>query len=546
MSDLIIFLLAIRVFICEKVWPIAGIFWDICFCVCFALYAILDSKIIINRKIVFYPLVLSCFLLINILFSLNAYNTQNEALKFLIYLLIFTYVYWQSLEKRKILLSAIIFTGALISVRAVYQYFTGMAYINQHYSYAQIINQGFYAWEMLKQRRVISLFFAPNLLAGYLLMIALLCGGYLFKSYQKKQIKQSIFFLIIFLLLSSGLFLTRSIGASLIFIFAICFLSGDLLKVADKKSVIKQRIIIGVLLLLVFGVMLAPRAKYFLDLNNPQNSLLQRLAYWQSSVKLIQENLLTGIGLGNFGIIYPCFKQPQANETIYAHNLFLQLWAETGTIGFFFFLFFLVYFVIRRLKQPRDLMENSLIVASLGFLVYNLVDYSFFISQAGYIWIILTACLFKPKLDLSSEKNNGGGTAVFFAKSVYILISGLIIFYLSLEYKSQILLDEAYLSMENKKVNSAIAQANKALNFRKNNDAIYYFLAVCYSWQTKEIFSPQVVEYYHKAISLNPKYAFYYYYLSKYYFSFQMYAEGAVYKLKALSFYPGNKKFAAE
>ncbi|MFH1061629.1 MAG: O-antigen ligase family protein [Candidatus Omnitrophota bacterium] len=544
MSYLIIFMLALRVFICEKAWPTAGIFFDICFTVCFALYIIIDRKIIINRKTFFYPLGLSGLLLLNTLFSLNTYNSQNETLKFLMYLLIFIFVYWQSQEKRKILLNLMLFAAALISIRAVYQFFTGMDYINQHYSYAQIVNQGFYAWEMLKQKRVISWFFAPNLLAAYLITIAPVLGGYMIKSYRQKQVKQSMVLSIIFLVLCAGLYLTRSFGAYLAFGVSLFFMSGNLLN--DKENNKKNWIIAGVLLLLIFGAMFSQRAKYFLEINNPQNSLIQRLYYWKSSAAVIKANPLKGIGLGNFGIVYPRFKQPDANETIYSHNMFLQLWAETGTIMFFGFLCVLVYMFARGFKRSSDPVEIGLRAGVLAFLAHNFFDYSFFITQSGYVWIIITACLFKPKPDLSPRKNNGGVAAVFFTKSVYILLSGLMIFYLNLEYKSQTLLDEAYLSMENKEVNSAIAQANKALNFRKNNDAIYYFLALCAERKSPGKFSQAAVDYYNKAINLNKNYAFYYYYLSKYYFSFQMKAEGAAYKLKALSFYPGNKKFAAE
>lgn len=541
MNYLIIFMLALRVFICEKASPAAGIFFDICFCFCFAVYIIFDRKILVNRKIIFYPLAFSCALLLNTVFSVNSYNSQNEVLKFLIYMFVFVFVYWQSQEKRRMLIISIFLVSLIISLRAIYQYFSGMAYINQHYTYDQIVSQGFYAIEMLKQKRVVSWFFAPNLLAAYLLIIAPVVCGYIIKNYRNQQIKKSVFFSIIFICLCLGLYLTRSFGAYLGFIIAMLFMAGNLLK---AKEINKQKwVIAGVLFLIFFGALASQRAKYFLDLNNPQNSFLQRLYYWKSASAIIQENPIVGIGLGNFGIVYPRFKQVEANETIYAHNLFFQLWTEIGTIMFFSFLVFFICFFTRLFKRLKDPFEIGLFAGSIAFLIQNFFDFSFFIIQSGYVLFIIIACMLKPNQNVISEKINKSSILNFFGKSSYVLICGLMIFFLTCEYKSRILLDSAYAALQQGKNDTAIAQANLALDYRGNNDMIYYFLAVCHKQKTKGKFSPRVINYYRKAISLNSEYAYYYYYLADYYFDYKFYAEAKKNYLLAIKFYPENKNF---
>jgi hypothetical protein len=64
------------------------------------------------------------------------------------------------------------------------------------------------------------------------------------------------------------------------------------------------------------------------------NSMLVRWQYWSAAAKIIQNNLLTGIGGGNFGSYYTYYKIPQAIETIRdPHCFILNILSQYGIIG---------------------------------------------------------------------------------------------------------------------------------------------------------------------------------------------------------------------
>lgn len=64
------------------------------------------------------------------------------------------------------------------------------------------------------------------------------------------------------------------------------------------------------------------------------NSMLVRGEYWYATVKMILNNLLIGVGGGNFGYHYTQFKLPDAIETVTdPHNIILSITSQYGIIG---------------------------------------------------------------------------------------------------------------------------------------------------------------------------------------------------------------------
>jgi O-antigen ligase/polysaccharide polymerase Wzy-like membrane protein/tetratricopeptide repeat protein len=63
-------------------------------------------------------------------------------------------------------------------------------------------------------------------------------------------------------------------------------------------------------------------------------SSAERLGIWQSSLLMIADMPLTGIGLGMFQRVYPLYILPAyANIHPHAHNLFLQTYLDAGSLG---------------------------------------------------------------------------------------------------------------------------------------------------------------------------------------------------------------------
>lgn len=90
-----------------------------------------------------------------------------------------------------------------------------------------------------------------------------------------------------------------------------------------------------------------------------------RLAIWETTIQMIRERPLVGVGAGNFPYVYPSIVAPAVREnpelaryahrwTNAAHNEILQSWAETGIVGLLLLLALVggaLYIAIRRMKE---------------------------------------------------------------------------------------------------------------------------------------------------------------------------------------------------
>ncbi len=83
---------------------------------------------------------------------------------------------------------------------------------------------------------------------------------------------------------------------------------------------------------------------------------LMRVYLWSGTFKMVKDNPVLGVGTGNFKIIYPLYRSAEEREVTpkgitysKAHNDFLQIWAETGTLGLvcFLWILFAMLFQIR-------------------------------------------------------------------------------------------------------------------------------------------------------------------------------------------------------
>ena len=128
---------------------------------------------------------------------------------------------------------------------------------------------------------------------------------------------------------------------------------------------------------------------------------------WRSALNAIGDNPLMGVGFGNYEAAYQeIYILDEAKERFqgHAHNIYLQLWAETGLPGLLLFcgLFgYILYWSWRRAHNFYGLMIFS---ATLDFMLYGLTDYtlSSFIAMRVY-WLLFGICIIGIKF---SERKN--------------------------------------------------------------------------------------------------------------------------------------------
>jgi len=116
-----------------------------------------------------------------------------------------------------------------------------------------------------------------------------------------------------------------------------------------------------------------------------------RFSMWRAALSIAQENLLAGIGPGNFSLQYPLYREALDLGTTgaFAHNDYLQFLAEGGPLLLLFLLLF-TGFLLRhlvassiavyqgRLDQTESLV---LVVAMGGVLVHALMNFPLYLIQ---------------------------------------------------------------------------------------------------------------------------------------------------------------------
>lgn len=144
-------------------------------------------------------------------------------------------------------------------------------------------------------------------------------------------------------------------------------------------------------------------------------SSMQRVLFWEDTLRLIFDRPLVGVGVGNFEYNFPRYMSRQTLEMkmrmerlqgrelmlFRAHNEYLEVWAETGILGFGVFCFLIyqigaaLYGLLKRyVRREADLFGVGLaaaIVASLAhsFFSSNLQDPAsavHFWMAVGMVW----------------------------------------------------------------------------------------------------------------------------------------------------------------
>jgi O-antigen ligase len=102
-----------------------------------------------------------------------------------------------------------------------------------------------------------------------------------------------------------------------------------------------------------------------------------RLAVWAKAISISKEHPLLGVGLGAFS--YEVNSLSEYRDPIYAHNLYLELLAETGIIGIGLFMAILFVAIqgLRRGLFLSNKKEALLSACLLGSFVWFLI-HSFF------------------------------------------------------------------------------------------------------------------------------------------------------------------------
>jgi len=121
---------------------------------------------------------------------------------------------------------------------------------------------------------------------------------------------------------------------------------------------------------------------------------------WQTSIEIIKQKPILGVGLGNYQnyftemtkdrVNYPEFISPLA---LSAHNLYLNIFATMGIIGLIVFIWLLCVIVKYISNTPRSATMAMVIAGLMSMLFYGLVDTPYFKNDLSLLWWIIVGLI---------------------------------------------------------------------------------------------------------------------------------------------------------
>jgi len=298
--------------------------------------------------------------------------------------LVFLAIYTMSKAEQHITICVLVATASIVSLNAMLWIWYGtpeflrfLGAYNISYMFAE---------ELLSRNRAFLPFLMPAILGGYLTMLIPL-GIMLHQKYYKnediplwKRPLQNSLLLIPGLLMLAALLLTKSIGPLLSLLLSIIIVLFAH-KAPKGKSLVIILCLAGAVLLMLI-LLRSHNVGYW---RKPFFSLAQRQLYWANTLTVIRRFFWFGTGPGNMPFVGSQF----------SHNSYLQIWAESGLLALLSFLN-IVFYILNKNLRNKTLARPLGIwiwISVFSFLLHNLIDFTFFLSETALIWWGILALL---------------------------------------------------------------------------------------------------------------------------------------------------------
>ena len=320
-----------------------------------------------------------------------AFSFMNWALQPLMYALVYLRIYTTvSTEKEKEKALYAFLAGAVVTV--VYGFFQ---YANAADMAADMEAQSWVDPERfpLLRRRMYSTLENPNLFGAYLLMIISILAAF---TLRERAVKRRTVFAVILLSLLLCLALTYSRGAWV----SLAAIVLGLTLFYDKRF--------GLLFLLVPVVLAFYHGQVverFLSLFSGEDTSVDlRFALWESTMAMIEEHPLLGVGWGAYFLAYPdynFFIQEEGVLIFHAHNMYLNMLAEVGIPGgMAFLLAFFAQGILcwRNYRHGNDSFTKSMglggVLMVMALSVISMGDHVLFSRSVSFcFWSLSALCV---------------------------------------------------------------------------------------------------------------------------------------------------------
>jgi O-antigen ligase len=122
-----------------------------------------------------------------------------------------------------------------------------------------------------------------------------------------------------------------------------------------------------------------------------EKSASSRITLWQSGIKAIKQSPVFGLDLGGYSLEY---RKLITDQTLpdhnFPHNIFLDLWVETGLMGLIGMVGLIGTAIYQGLIGRKNLFILSVALFFIAFLFQGQIDNPYFKNDlAAVFWIIL-------------------------------------------------------------------------------------------------------------------------------------------------------------
>lgn len=249
--------------------------------------------------------------------------------------------------------------------------------------------------------RVFSTMQNPNILAGYLLVMMSLLFGVICKI-RKKKAKILLGTCFILMGICLGMTYCRGAWISLVLVIAAYGLFHN-------RKILLALVLVCVLVL-IFDASIAERLVSVFNVSDTSSNM--RFALWESTVAMISEHPLLGVGWGAYWMVYPeydFFIQNDAVKIVHAHNMYLNFAAEIGIAGLFSFMACMLGHLHMALSNTHlkksNLLNGLTLGAGLSILcvaINGFTDYVLFnIELSMLFWLVNAVIVVVCKKELN-------------------------------------------------------------------------------------------------------------------------------------------------
>lgn len=315
----------------------------------------------------------------------NSVNVQWSALSWLYHIGMYGTIYWlmtyymDTERRQKTFLSLFCVTGVLVCLGAGYQYF----YMAPEHIHEWVDNVHFPGL----MRRMYGTLQNPNLLGEYLLFVLSIGGLGTIQVLKVKDWKRCVIMMLalIFMLLCLVLTYSRGMWLSLA---VVVFVAG----LCVERRLLYTLLAVPLVLFLYHGEVSSRLWSLF---SGQDTSVMLRWALWDSTMYMVEDFPIFGIGWDAFWMTYPAYNYFIQDPTViiyHAHNLYLQIAAETGPISLCMFLAILIGHS-RNVQKQGTLgvpMRYGMTLITVAVLVSGLFDHALYSQQVSLVlWQLL-------------------------------------------------------------------------------------------------------------------------------------------------------------